>query len=249
MTLNNYQLPVMKTKSTKEADLFKIDTVAMLASQVEALSKKIDDLNMAKQMNSVPKYTKFLKALLTNKRKLDELSTVELNEECSTILQNKLPTKLKDPESFTVTCFIGSLNVKKALADLGASINLMPYKMFKLGPKEPKTTKMSIQLVDKSIKYPKGIIEYVIGKVDKFIFPVNFVILDIDEDIEVPMILGQPFLVTSRTVIDVVNNKLVLKVGDEEVTLQACDFVRVSSEQHDSHYSDNVSSHVTQHSL
>ena len=79
----------------------------------------------------MPTYEIFLKELLTNKRKFEELSIVELNEECSTILQNKLPTKLKDPGSFTVPCLIGSLNVEKVLADLGASVNLMPYKMFK----------------------------------------------------------------------------------------------------------------------
>lgn len=93
----------------------------------------------------MPTYAKFLKELLTNKNKFEDLSTVELNEECSTILQNKLPTKLKDPGSFTIPYLIGSLNVYKALADLGISINLMPYKMFKqLGLGEPKPTRMSI---------------------------------------------------------------------------------------------------------
>ncbi|KAK5825727.1 hypothetical protein PVK06_020589 [Gossypium arboreum] len=151
----------------------------------------------------MPTYTKFLKELLTNKRKFKDVSTVELNKECSAILQNKLPTKLKDPGSFTIPCLIGSLNVEQALADLGASINLMPYKMFKqLGLGEPKPTRMSIQLADRSVKYPKGIIEDVLVKVDKFTFPVDFVVLDMDEDVEVPLILGHPFLTTARAVID-----------------------------------------------
>ncbi|KAK5840253.1 hypothetical protein PVK06_009143 [Gossypium arboreum] len=166
----------------------------------------------------MPTYAKFLKELLTNKRKFEDLSTVELNKECSTILQNKLPTKLKDPGSFTIPCLIGSLNVEKALADLGASINLMPYKMFKqLGLREPKPTRMSIQLADRSVKYPRGIIEDVLLKIDKFIFPVDFVVLDLDEDMEVPLILRRPFLVTSRAVTDVGDGKLVLRVGDEEI--------------------------------
>ncbi|KAK5836085.1 hypothetical protein PVK06_011834 [Gossypium arboreum] len=149
---------------------------------------------------------------------------MELNEECSAILQNKLPTKLKDPGSFTIPCLIGSLNVDKALADLGASINLMPYKIFKqLGLGEPKPTRMSIQLADRSVKYPRGIIEDVLVKLDKFIFPVDFIVLDMDKDVEVPLILGRPFLATAKAVIDVGDGKLVLRVGDEEIIFKIYD--------------------------
>ncbi|KAA3487207.1 Integrase, catalytic core [Gossypium australe] len=138
-----------------------------------------------------------------------DLTIVELNGECSAILQNKLPTKLKDRGSFTIPYFICNLNVEKPLANLGA-----------------KPTTISIQLADRSVKYPRGIIEYVLVKIDKSIIPVDFIILDMDEDIEVPIILGQPFLATA---IDVGNGELVLRVGDEKVTLQARDVVRVSS--------------------
>ena len=87
----------------------------------------------------MPNAMKFLKELLANKRKLDEASHVELNAVCSAILQNKLPNKLKDPGSFTIPCLIGSLDINYALAYLGASINVMPYKMFKqLGLGKPK---------------------------------------------------------------------------------------------------------------
>ncbi|KAK5825723.1 hypothetical protein PVK06_020584 [Gossypium arboreum] len=169
----------------------------------------------------MPIYVKFLNEFLTTKRKFEDLSAVELNEECSAILQNKLPTKLKDPGSFTIPCLIGNLNIEKALADLGASINLMPYKMFKqLALGEPKPTRMSIQLADRSVKYPRGIIEDALVKVDKFIFPIDFVVLDMDEDVEVPLILGRPFLATVRAVIDVGDGKLVLRVGDEELSLK-----------------------------
>ncbi|XP_027337191.1 uncharacterized protein LOC113850866 [Abrus precatorius] len=125
----------------------------------------------------MPKYAKFLKDLLSNKKKLEELATVTLNEECSAILQNKMLEKLKDP---------GSLG-------------------------EPRPTRMSIQLADRSIKYPKGIIEDVLVKVDKFIFPVDFVILDMDEDTDVPLILGRPFLATAGAIIDVRDGKLILR--------------------------------------
>ncbi|XP_027362486.1 uncharacterized protein LOC113870087 [Abrus precatorius] len=129
----------------------------------------------------MPKYAKFLKDLLSNKKKLKELI------------------------------------VDRALADLGASINLMPYSVFKkLGLGEPRLTRMSIQLADRSIKYPRGIIEDVLVKVDKFIFLVDFVILDMDEDIDVPLILGRLFLATAGAIIDVRDGKLILRVGDEK---------------------------------
>ncbi|KAK5839228.1 hypothetical protein PVK06_008002 [Gossypium arboreum] len=165
---------------------------------------------------------KFLKELLVNKRKLDEASHVELNAICSAILQNKLPHKLKDPGSFTIPCLIGSLDINHALADLGAIINIMPYKMFKqLGLGKPKQTRMSIQLVDKTIRFPRGIIEDVLVKVDKFIFPIDFVVLDIEKDNNTALILGRPFLATAKTIIDVGIGELTLCVGDKTIALQA----------------------------
>ncbi|KAK5836016.1 hypothetical protein PVK06_011753 [Gossypium arboreum] len=164
----------------------------------------------------------FLKELLVNKRKLDEVLYVELNTVCSAILQNKLPDKLKDPGSFTIPCLIGSLDVNNALADLGASINIMPYKMFKqLGLEKPKQNRMSIQLTNKTIRFPWGIIEDVLVKIDKFIFPVDFIVLDIEEDSNTPLILGRPFLSTVKAIIDVGTGELTLRVGDETITLQA----------------------------
>ncbi|KAK5771250.1 hypothetical protein PVK06_047440 [Gossypium arboreum] len=170
----------------------------------------------------MPNAMKFLKELLANKRKLDEASHVELNVVCSAILQNKLPNKLKDPKSFTIPCLIGSLDVNYTLANLGASINVMPYKMFKqLGLRKPKQTRMSIQLADKTVRFPRGIIEYVLVKIDKFIFPVDFIVLDIEEDSNTPLILERPFLATAKTIIDVGTGELTLRVGDETITLQA----------------------------
>ncbi|KAK5772890.1 hypothetical protein PVK06_049192 [Gossypium arboreum] len=165
---------------------------------------------------------KFLKELLANKRKLDEASHVELNAVCSAILKNKLSKKLKDPGSFTIPCLIGSLDVNNALADLGASINVMPYKMFKqLGLGKPKQTGMSIQLAYKTIRFLRGIIEDVLVKIDKFIFPVDFIILDIEEDSNTPLILGRPFLATAKTIIDAGTGELTLRVEDETLNLPA----------------------------
>ncbi|KAI3819085.1 hypothetical protein L1987_12908 [Smallanthus sonchifolius] len=113
------------------------------------------NLPFVEALAQMPKYARFLKDILTNKRKLEELSQVTLNEECSAVIQNKLPEKRRDPGSFTIPCLIGSLSVSNALADLGASINLMPYAVFaKLELGEPAPTRMSIQLADRSVKYP-----------------------------------------------------------------------------------------------
>ncbi|KAK5802669.1 hypothetical protein PVK06_030282 [Gossypium arboreum] len=161
-----------------------------------------------------------------------------------------MPTKLKDPGSFTIPYSLGSLNVDKALADLGVSINLMPYKMFKqIGLGEPKPTRISIQLANRFVKYPKGIIENVLVKVDKFIFPVDFVVLDMDEDVEVPLILGRPFLATTRVVIDVADGKLVLRVGDKEIIFKIYDAMRFSREQDDSCYFIDSIDYATQDSF
>ena len=98
----------------------------------------------------------------------------------------------------------------------------MPYKMFKqLGLGKPKQTRMSIQLAEKTIRFPRGIIEDVLVKIDKFIYQVDFVVLDMEEDSNAPLILGQPFLATARTIIDVGTGELTLRVGDETITLQA----------------------------
>jgi len=109
---------------------------------------------------------------------LEEHETVIFNE-CSAILQNKLPPKLKDPRSFTIFCIIGNHFLDKVLSDLGASINLMPLFVFrKLGLREAKPTTVSLQLADRSIKFPRGVIKDVLVTVDKLYFPADFIVLD-----------------------------------------------------------------------
>ncbi|XP_035834075.1 uncharacterized protein LOC118482619 [Helianthus annuus] len=165
------------------------------------------------------KYAKFLKDIISNKQKLEDINCVVMKESCSAILQNRLPTKMGDPCSFTLPCLKGNMSVSHALADLGASINLMPYKVFtKLDLGEPSPTRMSIRLADHSIKYPRGFVENMLVKIDKFVFPVDFVILDMDEDSRVPLILGRPFLNTARTIVDVAAGQITLQVNDEHVT-------------------------------
>ena len=135
------------------------------------------------------------------------------------IPQGKLPSKLKNPGSFTIPCTIGDFDFDKVLCDLGESVNLMPLSIFrKLGLGEVKLTTVCLQLADRSIKHPRGIIEDVLVKVDKFLFPIDFIVLDMEEDRDVPLILGRPFLAIGRTLIDVHQGKLILRVQDEQVT-------------------------------
>ena len=129
---------------------------------------------------------------------------VMFTEECNAILQRKLPPKLKDPRNFTIHCTIGDFDFDKDLCDLGTSVNLMPLSIFwKLGLGEVKPTTVCLQLADKSIKHPRGIIEDVLVKVDKFIFSADFIVLDMEEDQDVPLIIGRSFFATGITLIDV----------------------------------------------
>ncbi|GKA67870.1 putative nucleotidyltransferase, ribonuclease H [Tanacetum coccineum] len=176
------------------------------------------NLPFIEALAQMPKYAKFLKGLLTNKARLEEACKIAMNKRCSVVLLNKLPSKEKDPRSFTIPYDIGQLHIDNALADLGASISLIPYTMYeKLSLGEPKATRMSLELVDRSIQYPRGIIENVLIKVDKFVLPIDFFILDIPKDSRVPINLGRPFLATARAMIYVFNKKITLRVGDDEV--------------------------------
>ena len=170
----------------------------------EVFKKLHINIPFAEALAQMPTYVRFLKELLSNKRKLEEFETVALTEECSAILQNKLPPKLKDPGKFTIPCTIGQTEFGKALIDSGASINLMPYSVFqKLGVGEVKPTHVTLQLADRSIKHPKGVLEDVLVKVENLYFPVDFVILEMEEDVEIPLLLGRPFLKTAGALIDV----------------------------------------------
>ncbi|PIN10635.1 hypothetical protein CDL12_16772 [Handroanthus impetiginosus] len=140
-------------------------------------------------------YDKFMKDIISKKRRLGDYEMVALTGECSVIIQKRL-----SPESFTIPCEIGTHFLGRALCILRASINLIPYSIYRiLGLGEAKSTSITLQLADMSLSYPKGIIEDILVKVDKFIFLANFLILDMEMDSEVPLILGRPFRAIGRT--------------------------------------------------
>ncbi|KAI3786272.1 hypothetical protein L1987_39834 [Smallanthus sonchifolius] len=167
------------------------------------------NLPFIEALQHMPKYAKFLKDLLSNNKKLEEDSTVSLSEKCSIVVQNKLPKKLADPSHFMIPCLFGGLTVNHALADIGASINLMPYSIYKQQELvDLKPTRMSISLADRSVKYLRGVVENLI-----------------------PLIIGRPFWRTANALIDVFEGKIALRVGDENVTFGAMKSVKEPSDQ------------------
>ena len=198
---------------------------------MEVFKKLHINIPFADALEQMPSYVKFMKDILSQKRRLADFETVNLTEEYSAILQRKLPQKLKDPGSLTIPCTIGNAIFERALCDLGASINLMPLSIFKrLGLGEARPTTVTLQLADRSLKHPRGIIEDVLVKVDKFIFPADFIVLDMEEDKEIPIILGRPFLATGRAMIDVQRGELKLRVQEEEVKFNVFEAVRHPAE-------------------
>jgi hypothetical protein len=158
-------------------------------------------------IQQVPSYAKFLKDLVIVKRKTNVPKSVCLTEQVSSILQCRLPIKYKDPGCPTISCTIGINHIEKELLDLGASVNLLPYSVYlQLGLGELKPNSMTLQLVDRSIKIPWGIVEDVLIKVDKFYFPVDFIVLDTEPvqnvGVQIPVILGRPFLATANALIN-----------------------------------------------
>jgi hypothetical protein len=177
------------------------------------------NIPFAEALEQMPVYAKFMKEPLTKKRKPLDDDTVDMTEECSAIIQNKLPQKKKDPGSFTIPCSIGNITAGRALCDLGASINLMPLSMMKRIPGAvAKPTKMQLSLADRSIVHPYGVLHDVLVRVAEFVFPADFVILDMDEDSEMEsLLLGRPFLATGRALIDVKVGELMLRTHGEQI--------------------------------
>ncbi|KAH9681175.1 hypothetical protein KPL71_026868 [Citrus sinensis] len=195
------------------------------------------NIPFVKALEQMPNYAKFFKDILTKKIRLGEFETIALTQECSRMLQSKIPQKMKDPGSFTIPCSIGTKYSGKVLCDLRASINLMPLSVFKqLGVGECRPTTVTLQLADRSHAYPEGKIEDVLVKVDKFIFPVDFIVLDFEADKEVPIILGRPFLATGKTLIDVPKGELTMRVNEQQVTFNVMDAMKSLDEIEDCNF-------------
>ena len=175
-------------------------------------------------IKQVPAYAKFLKDLCTMKKGLGIEKKAFLTEQVSAIIQSKNPIKYKDPGSPTISVNIGGNCIDKSLLDFGASVNLLPYSLYKqLGLGEFKPTNITLSLADRSVKIPNGIVEDILVKIDKFYYPVDFVVLDTEpianEPNHVPIILGRPFLATANAIINCRNGGMQLTFGNMTLEL------------------------------
>ncbi|GJZ89376.1 reverse transcriptase domain-containing protein [Tanacetum coccineum] len=188
------------------------------------------DISFIDALFLMPRFAPTIRNLLMNKEKLLKLAKISLNKNCSAILLKKLPEKLGDPGKFFISCNFSRMGVCYALADLGASINLMPLSIWKkLSLPELTPTRMTLELADRSITHPKGLAEDVLVKVGKFHFPTDFVVVDFEADPQVPLILGRSFLRTGRALIDVYGEEITLRVDNEAITFNLDQTTRYSS--------------------
>ncbi|GKA70909.1 reverse transcriptase domain-containing protein [Tanacetum coccineum] len=195
---------------------------------MESLKKIKINRPLLKEIRKTNNYPKHMKNLVENKPRTEEVEEIKMNPRCSALLQNHLPPKEQDPRSFILPCSLGKLDFNNALADLGASISIMPLSMYKrLGIGKLKPINMVIKMADNTKCTPEGIVEILLIKIDKFIFPADFIILDMVEDLRMPIILGRPLLATAYAKVDIFRKSISLEVGNEKVA----DFAKKGNER------------------
>ena len=179
-------------------------------SKFMEIFKKIEiSIPFAEAINQIPNYAKFMKEILSKKKRNAGEGILNLTTTYSAVIQRSLPIKMKK---------IGKYEFKKALCDSGASINLMPLSVVqRLSLGELTPTTIILQMADKSMAQLEGVLEDVLVKVGKFIFPVDFVVMKMEEDNQVPLLFGRPFLATGAAFIDVKKGEMTLRVGNEAV--------------------------------
>ncbi|XP_074298060.1 uncharacterized protein LOC141628871 [Silene latifolia] len=182
---------------------------------LDMLKKLEVSLPFTEVVTQMTLYTKFLKDVLTKKRSTGGDGLVSLRGECSAILLNPMPEKLQDPGSFSIPYTVGNMSINRALCDLRSSVSILPIPIArKIRLHDMIPTSMTLQLADRSVQRPMGMIEDMPVKVGNFYIPVDFLVLDIPKDQETPIILGRPFLATKNVNINV---KLTFKVGGNVV--------------------------------
>ncbi|XP_014524350.1 uncharacterized protein LOC106780561, partial [Vigna radiata var. radiata] len=183
----------------------------------EILKKLRIKIHVTEALQQIFEYAKFLKKLL-KRRKYVEENTTEMQGDCSVILQKALPPDVEDPRSFNIPCTIESHKIGKALIDLRSNINLMPLTVVeKIGGLKVKPARMSLLMVDGSPKRPYGVVEDVTVQTNNLRFLVDFVVLEIEENLEIPIILGRSFVKMAKVIINVNNGTIALKDQEEEV--------------------------------
>ena len=196
-------------------------------------------------IKKIPSYAKFLKDMCTVKRRHNVQKKAFLTEHVSSIIQHITPPKYKDPGCPTISCIIGNTKIERALLDLGASVNLLPFSVYQqLGLGELKPTSVTLQLADRSVKVPRGVVEDVLVQIDKFYFPVDFIVLDThpisNSTVQIPVILGRPFLATSNALINCRNGVLNLSFGNMTLELNVFNVCKQPAEDSDVHEVDFI---------
>ncbi|CAN6706480.1 unnamed protein product [Malus baccata var. baccata] len=188
---------------------------------LETFRKVQVNIPLLDAIKQIPKYAKCLKKLCTTKKRFQEKEVVQVSENVSAMIQRKLPSKCKDPGSFTIPCVIGNTRFKSAMLDLGVSINVMPYSIYaSMNLGKLKNDGVIIQLADRSNAYPKGVVEFVLVQVNHLIFPADFYVLEMDEldhAPSLPILLGRPFMKTAQTKIDVAKGEVTMAFGGDMI--------------------------------
>nr|GEW64761.1 hypothetical protein [Tanacetum cinerariifolium] len=216
----------MELPSTETSNLQKIhEKDDILAAKFMEIFRDLHfELSFADALVHMPKFAPMFKILLTNKNKLIEFTKMPLNENYSAVVLKKLPEKLGDPGRFLIPCDFSEFDNYLVLADLGASINLMPLSIWKkLRLPTLNDTKIVLELVDRTISKPTGVAENVFVKVGKFYFPVDFIVLDFIDDPRVPLILKRPFLSITHAIINVHEKEIILRQDNQSLTIQCGD--------------------------
>jgi hypothetical protein len=192
-----------------------LDVTSEILEHLHQVKVNLPLLHLFKQM---PLYAKVIKDLCIVKRKHHVKKTAFLTEQVSAIIQRKFPPKYKDPSCPTISCTIGDYNIERALLDLGASVNLLPFSVYlQLGLGELKPTSITLQLADHSVRKPRGVVEDVLVKVENFYYLIDFIILDIEPTLHpranIPIILGRPFRTTANALINCRNGRMKITFG------------------------------------
>nr|GEW76314.1 reverse transcriptase domain-containing protein [Tanacetum cinerariifolium] len=220
MSYKEPPIPPLGVEEQEPTELREKDDI-LAAKFMEIFRDLHFELSFADALVDMPKFAPMFKILLNNKNKLIELTKTLLNENCSVLVLKKLPEKLGDPGRFLIPCDFSEFNNCLALADLGASINLMPLSIWKkLQLPTLNDTKMVLEITDRTISKPTGVAENVFVKVGKFYFLADFVVLDFITDPRVPLILGRPFLSTAHAIINVHEREIILRQDQQSLIIQ-----------------------------
>ena len=208
-------------------------------SEIYELFKQVKlNIPLLDAIKQIPSYAKFLKYLCTVKRKLGVNKEAFMTEQSTSLIRNNFPTKYKDPGSPTISIVVGNSKLGHALVDLGASVNLLPYSVYvDLGLGELEPTNITLQLADRSVNIPRGIVKDVIVQVDKFYFPVDFVVLDtqpvVNQGTQFLVILGRPFLATANAIIHLREGLMTLSFGNMTVNLNIFNVIKGMGDEED----------------